>query len=115
MSARKDRTLPFKFNLFRRATTAAGTSRWRQVPPSTSHSTVAIPAIRASRESPFSTVRFALLALVEHPRASWLFSKQLPLPRRFLQPFTLVQDALHELLLLLAIGEDFADGLGDQP
>ena len=103
MSAREDRTSPFKSTLFRRATTAAGTSRWRQVPPSTSHSTVAIPAIRASKQSPFSTGRFALLALVEHPRASRLFSKQLALPHRLFQALLLIEKALHELLLFVAV------------
>ena len=43
------------------------------------------------------------------------WSEQLPLPCRFLQALSLVEQALHELLFLVSIREDFADVLGDQP
>ena len=41
--------------------------------------------------------------------------EQLALSPRLFQLVALVEQALHQLLFLVAIGEDFADGLGDQP
>ena len=43
------------------------------------------------------------------------FSKQPSLPIHPFQLLLLVQEALHQLLFFFAIGEDFADGLGDEP
>src|SRR5271166_2777315 len=42
-------------------------------------------------------------------------SEQLALPGRLDQPFFLVEETLHQLLLLVAIQEDLADRLGDEP
>ena len=42
-------------------------------------------------------------------------SEQLSLPGRLDQPIFLVEETLHQLLLLVAIREDFADRLSDKP
>jgi hypothetical protein len=49
-----------------------------------------------------------------HP-STFTLSEQCSLPRRLFQPLSLVEETLHELLFLVAVRKDFADGLGHEP
>ena len=75
-----------------------------------------------SRVAPFGTgggfLRTLLLRcrLLLHVETSMMVMSEQPLlPRRLFQSLFLVEEALHELLFLVAVREDFANGLGNQP